>query len=84
MEKTHNEKRAIKKWIYYNRIMKASICIQTAVRAHLKKKRITMSRTRCCQFFWKKFCRLLKLSSSVKASRLIKQIMFKRVNKILR
>ena len=43
-----------------------------------------MSRTRCVQFFWKKFCRLLKLSSSVQASRLIKQILQKRVYKILK
>lgn len=84
VETTHYQKRAIIKWVYYNMIMKASICIQKAVRKHLKKKRVTMSRTRCVQFFWKKFCRLLKLSSSVKASRLIKHIMEKRVVKILK
>ena len=43
-----------------------------------------MSRTRCVQFFWRKFCRLLKLNCSVKASRIIKSIMQNRVNKILK
>jgi len=41
-----------------------------------------MSRTRCVQFYWRKFCRLIKYYRCVEASRLIKEKMKTSVNKI--
>lgn len=58
--------------------------IQRAVKAFLKKRRKTMNRTRCVQFYWRRFARMIKYSSSVMASRLIKQIYKDKVNKIWR
>lgn len=43
-----------------------------------------MSRTRCVQFYWRKFCRLVRYSRSVQASRIIKQAILQRARLILR
>ena len=43
-----------------------------------------MNRTRCVQFYWRRFARVIKYSSSVTASRLIKKIYRDKVNKIWR
>lgn len=60
---------------------KASM-IQRVVRKHLEKQRKTMSRTRCVQFYYRKFCRLIKYYKCWEACRLIKVTMKEKVNKI--
>lgn len=39
-----------------------------------------MSRTRCVQFYWRKFCRLIKYCKCLQASREIKQKLREKVN----
>lgn len=45
-------------------------------------KRVTMNRTRCVQFFWRKFCRLNKYYCAVNACRLVKATYRSKANKI--
>ena len=60
LEKEHLQKRVLLKWARFNFIQKKATHIQKAVRKHLAQQRRTMNRTRCVQFFWRKFARLLK------------------------
>lgn len=55
-------------------IQNKACIIQKAVRKHLKKRRETMSRKRVVQFYWRKYCRLVKYFGCVNACRLIKQL----------
>jgi ribosomal protein S15P/S13E len=84
LERDHALARALSRWSTFNLVQRKASIIQRAVRRHLKKQRQTMSRTRCVQFYWRRFCRLVKYYKCVEACRLMKGRWKESVEKIER
>lgn len=84
LQNRRRKQKALKQWKHVKFIQEKATLIQRAVRAHLKKRRVTMSRTRCVQFYWRKISRLVKYFGCVDACRKIKHHYRQQVLKIQR